>query len=38
MKILTEADYLKLSKEDQDKHHEKIREDLIKQGKIKPKT
>lgn len=36
MKLITERDYLKMTKEEQDKHHEKIREELVKVGLIKP--
>lgn len=35
MKIITEEEYHKLEKADQDKHHKEIREQLIEVGLVK---
>lgn len=36
MKIITERDYLKMTPEEQDKHHNSVRADLISKGLVKP--
>lgn len=36
MKIINEQEFKKMSKEEQEEHHRKVREDMIKLGLIKP--
>lgn len=36
MKIITERDYLKMTPEEQSKHHESVRAELIAKGLVKP--
>lgn len=35
--MIKEKDYLKMTKEEQDKHHAEVRDDLVKKGLIIPR-